>query len=106
MVIEPDFCNGMGSGGTSSLQIECGYRRMAKLLHQQNGKAGVMLNFLSAFAFKVGLRECGFGITLSAIMLKSDRPSIILLTVNAGVPLASLIVVIALIVRHVILASP
>jgi len=37
-------------------------------------------------------------------MFKSDRPSIILLVVNAGVPLASLVAVIALIVRHMVLA--
>jgi hypothetical protein len=37
-------------------------------------------------------------------MFKSDRPSIILLTVNAGVPLASLIAVVALLVRHIALA--
>jgi hypothetical protein len=65
-----------------------------------------MLNFLSAFALKIGLHRRGFGITLLRIMLKSDRQSMILLTVNAGVPLASLIVVVALIVRHMTLASP
>jgi hypothetical protein len=64
----------------------------------------MMLNFLSAFAFKVGLYGRGFGVTLSPIMLKSDRPSMILLTVNAGVPLASLIVVVTLLVRHIVLA--
>jgi hypothetical protein len=37
-------------------------------------------------------------------MFKSDRPSWILLSVNAGIPLASLIAVVTLIVRHVILA--
>jgi hypothetical protein len=41
--------------------------------------------------------------TLS-VMFKSDRPSIILLAVNAGVPPASLVAVVALIVRHLVLA--
>jgi hypothetical protein len=35
-------------------------------------------------------------------MFKFDRPSMIMLAVNAGVPLASLITVVALIFRHMI----
>jgi hypothetical protein len=38
-----------------------------------------------------------------AMFNKSDRPSIVLLSVNAGIPLASLIAVLALIERHMIL---
>jgi hypothetical protein len=41
--------------------------------------------------------------TLS-VMFKSDRPSIIMLAVNAGVPLVSLVTVVTLIVRHMVLA--
>jgi hypothetical protein len=37
-------------------------------------------------------------------MFKSDRPSIIMLAVNAGVPLVSLVTVVTLIVRHMVLA--
>jgi hypothetical protein len=62
-----------------------------------------LLNFLPAIAFNVSLPKRGFGITLSP-MFKSDRPSMIMLSVNAGVPLASLITVVALIVRHMVLA--
>jgi hypothetical protein len=65
---------------------------------------GAMLNFRPAIAFNVGLPERGFGITLS-VMFKSDRPSMIMLSVNAGVPLASLITVVALIFRHMIFAA-
>jgi hypothetical protein len=61
-----------------------------------------MLN-LSATAFNVGLPGPGFSLTLSA-MLKSDRPSWILLFINAGIPLASLIAVVTLIVRYMALA--
>jgi hypothetical protein len=60
-----------------------------------------MLNFPPAIAFNVGLPERGFGITLS-IMFKSDRSSIIMLAVNAGVPLVSLVTVVALMFRHMI----
>jgi hypothetical protein len=38
-------------------------------------------------------------------MFKSDSPSMIMLAVNAGVPLASFIMVVALILRHMILAG-
>jgi hypothetical protein len=38
-------------------------------------------------------------------MFKSDRPSMIMLSVNAGVPLASLIMVVALILRHMFFAA-
>jgi hypothetical protein len=62
-----------------------------------------VLNFRSAIALNVGLQGCSFGMTLS-VMFKSDRPSIILLAVNADVPLASLVAVVALIVRHMVLA--
>jgi len=44
-----------------------------------------------------------FGITLFA-MFKFDRPSMIMLAVNAGLPLVSLVAVVALIFRHMILA--
>jgi hypothetical protein len=47
-----------------------------------------VLNLPSAIAAKDGLRGHGIGGTLSA-MFKSDRPSNILLSINAGVPLAS-----------------
>jgi hypothetical protein len=36
-------------------------------------------------------------------MFKSDHPSIIMLAVNAGLPLVSLVAVVALIFRHMIL---
>jgi hypothetical protein len=39
----------------------------------------------------------------AAIMFKSDRPSMIMLSVNAGLPLVSLVTVVALIFRHLIL---
>jgi hypothetical protein len=63
-----------------------------------------MLNFPPTLAFNVGLSERGFGITLP-VMFKSDRPSMIMLSVNAGLPLASLITVVALIFRHMIFAA-
>jgi hypothetical protein len=50
----------------------------------------------------VSLPECAFGITLFA-MFKFDRPSTIMLAVNAGLPLVSLVAVVALIFRHMIL---
>ena len=59
-------------------------------------------NFRSAIAFNVSLPECAFGITLFA-MFKFDRPSTIMLAVNAGLPLVSLVAVVALIFRHMIL---
>jgi hypothetical protein len=59
-------------------------------------------NYQSAIAFNVSLPERGFGITL-LVMFKSDRPSIIMLAVNAGLPLVSLVAVVALIFRHMIL---
>jgi hypothetical protein len=37
-------------------------------------------------------------------MFKSDRPSMIMLAVNAGLPLVSLVAVVALMFRHMILA--
>jgi hypothetical protein len=49
----------------------------------------------------VSLPERAFGITLFA-MFKFDRPSTIMLAVNAGVPLVSLVAVVALIFRHMI----
>ena len=61
-----------------------------------------MLNFPPAIAFNVDLLERDFGITLP-VMFKSDRSSMIMLAVNAGVPLASLVAVVALILRHMIL---
>jgi hypothetical protein len=60
-------------------------------------------NFRSAIAFKVGLPKHGFGITL-AVMFKSDHLSVIMLSVNAGVPLVFLVAVVALIVRNIALA--
>jgi hypothetical protein len=38
-------------------------------------------------------------------MFKSDRPSIIMLAVNAGIPLVSLIAAVALTFRHMILTK-
>jgi hypothetical protein len=38
-------------------------------------------------------------------MFKSDRSSMIMLAVNAGVPLASFIMVVAMILRHMIFAA-
>jgi hypothetical protein len=58
-------------------------------------------NFQSAIAFNVSLPGRAFGITLFA-MFKFDRPSMIMLAVNAGVPLVSLVAVVALIFRHMI----
>jgi hypothetical protein len=55
-------------------------------------------------AFNVSLPERGFGITLS-VMFKSDRSSMIMLVVNAGIPLASLVAVVALIFRQMIFAA-
>jgi hypothetical protein len=49
----------------------------------------------------MSLPERCFGITL-LVMFKSGRPSIIMLTVNAGLPLVSLVAVVALIFRHMI----
>jgi hypothetical protein len=40
----------------------------------------------------------------AAIMFKSDRPSMIMLSVNAGVPLVFLVAVVGLIVRNIVLA--
>jgi hypothetical protein len=62
-----------------------------------------VLNFPPSIAFNVGLPERGFGMTVP-VMFKSDRSSMIMLAVNAGVPLASLVAVVALIFRHMILA--
>jgi hypothetical protein len=59
-------------------------------------------NFRSAIAFNVSLPRRRLGITLLR-MFKSDRSSAILLSINAGVPLASLIVVVAMILRHMTL---
>ena len=59
-------------------------------------------NFRSAEAVNVSLPERGVGITLLA-MFKFDRPSMIMLAVNAGLPLVSLVAVVALIFRHMIL---
>jgi hypothetical protein len=50
----------------------------------------------------VSLPERGIGITL-LVMFKSDRPSMMMLAVNAGVPLALLVSVVALIFRQMIL---
>jgi len=60
-------------------------------------------NFRSAIAFNVSLPERRVGITLF-VMFKFDRPSMIMLAVNAGLPLVSLVVVVTLIVRHIVLA--
>jgi hypothetical protein len=60
-------------------------------------------NFPSAIAFNVSLPERGLGITLS-VMSKYDRPSMIMLAVNAGLPLVFLVAVVALIVRNIVLA--
>jgi hypothetical protein len=51
----------------------------------------------------VSLPERGFGITLM-VMFKSDHVSMIMLSVNAGLPLVFLVAVVALIFRHMILA--
>jgi hypothetical protein len=59
-------------------------------------------NFRSATASNVSLPECGFSITLVA-MFKSDHLSMIMLSVNAGVPLLFLVAVVALIFRQMIL---
>jgi hypothetical protein len=59
-------------------------------------------NFQSAIAFNVSLPERGIGNTL-LVMFKSDRPSMIMLAVNAGVPLVCLVAVVALIFRQMIL---
>jgi len=59
-------------------------------------------NFRSAIAFNVSLPERAFGITLF-VMFKFDRPSIIMLAVNAGLPLVSLVTVVALMFRQMIL---
>jgi hypothetical protein len=47
------------------------------------------------------LREHDIGSTLS-IMFKSDHPSIILLAVNAGLPLAALIMMVMLIAYNMV----
>jgi hypothetical protein len=51
----------------------------------------------------VSLPKRGFGITL-VVVLKSDHLSMIMLSVNAGVPLVFLVAVVALIVRNIVLA--
>jgi len=48
------------------------------------------------------LHERAFGTTLFVIF-KFDRSSIIMLAVNAGLPLVSLVAVVALMFRHMIL---
>jgi hypothetical protein len=50
----------------------------------------------------VSLPERGIGNTL-LVMFKSDRPSMIMLAVNAGEPLVCLVAVVALIFRPMIL---
>jgi hypothetical protein len=50
------------------------------------------------------LPERGFSITLVA-MFKSDRLSMIMLAVNAGVPLLFLVTIVALMSRHLMLAN-
>jgi hypothetical protein len=62
-----------------------------------------MLNFPPTIAFNVGLPERDFGITL-VVVLNSDHLSMIMLSVNAGVPLVFLVAVVALIVRNIVLA--
>jgi hypothetical protein len=62
----------------------------------------IVLIFPAAPAFNVGLLKSGFGSTLSN-MFKSD-PSIILLSINAGLPLAALITVVVLIALNMVLA--
>jgi hypothetical protein len=61
-----------------------------------------MLNVPSAIAFNVSLRGHGIGRTLFG-MSKSDHLSIILLSVNAGLPLVALIAVAALMLRNMAL---
>ncbi len=63
-----------------------------------------MPNFRSATASNVSLPERGFSITLVA-MFKSDRLSMIMLAVNAGVPLLFLVTIVALMFRHLMLAN-
>ena len=58
-------------------------------------------NYQSAIAFNVSLPERGFGITL-VVMFKSDHLSMIMLSVNAGVPLLFLVAVVVLIFRQMI----
>jgi hypothetical protein len=48
----------------------------------------------------VGLPERGLGITL-VVMFKSDHVSMIMLSVNAGVPLLFLVAVVVLIFRQI-----
>jgi hypothetical protein len=62
-----------------------------------------VLNFPPTIAFNVGLCGPCIGISLP-VMFKSDRSSMIMLAVNAGVPLASLVAVVALLFLHMILA--
>jgi hypothetical protein len=52
----------------------------------------------------VSLPESGFSITLLA-MFNSDRLSMIMLAVNAGVPLLFLVTIVALMFRHLMLAN-
>jgi hypothetical protein len=61
-----------------------------------------MPNFRSAIAFNVGLRGRGIGSTLF-VMFRSDHLLIILLAVNAGLPLVALTAVVALMVRSMAL---
>jgi hypothetical protein len=58
-------------------------------------------NFQSGIAFNVSLPERGIGITL---LVKSDRLSMIMLAVNAGVPPLFLVAMTALIVRQMVIA--
>jgi hypothetical protein len=60
-------------------------------------------NFDQQKAFNVSLPERGFGITL-VVMFKSDHLSMIMLSVNAGVPLLFLVAVVVLIFRQMIFA--
>jgi hypothetical protein len=82
-------------------------RRISGLAGRPNVIAPVVFDhsklpiFPSAIAFNVSLLERGLGITLS-VMSKYDRPSMIMLAVNAGLPLVSLVAVVALIVRQMV----
>jgi len=80
-------------------------RRQQPVGHQVTEPIRTLLHFPSATAFKVGLHGRGFGIRLQVLgpsmfaMSKSNRGSIILLSIYSGIPLLFCIVVIALIMR-------
>jgi hypothetical protein len=76
-------------------------RRVGGLAGRPNVITPVVSNqeFQSAIAFNVSLPERCFGITL-LVMFKSDRPSIIMLAVDAGLRLVSFVTVVALMLRY------